>query len=73
MAKRHIMRLELRGPAKKALEDASELHGMTQVALMSRLVEFFASRDLDTQIGMVAQLPGMEAEIQKRILRSLGG
>lgn len=71
MAMRYIMRLELRRDAKKALEEASELHVMTQVALMSRLVEFFASRDLDTQGGMVSRLPGMEGEIAKRILRSI--
>lgn len=70
--KRHIMRLELTGPAKRDLETAAELRGMTQVALMSRLVEFFASRDEKLQTAIVGHFPEeMQGDIAKRVLQSL--
>jgi hypothetical protein len=43
--KRHIMRVELSTPAKKNVEALSDSHGMTQVAMMSRLVDWFAGQD----------------------------
>lgn len=73
MAQRFIMRIELTGPAMKSVQDLSDRHGMTQLAMMSRLVEFFATRDELLQSSMMARLPQeMDAEIQKRLLRSLG-
>ena len=39
MAKRFIMRIELTGGAKQKLGVMSDRHGMTQVAMMSRLLE----------------------------------
>jgi hypothetical protein len=44
MAQRHIMRIELSGPAKQDLSTESEHYGMTQVAIMSRLIEWFAKQ-----------------------------
>jgi len=44
-AKRHIMRIELSGSAKKKHETLSDHHGMTQVAMMSRLVEWMTQQD----------------------------
>lgn len=58
MAKRFIMRIELTGPAKKKLEQVSEQHGMTQVAAMSRLVEFFSSRDERVQAAIIGRFSG---------------
>ncbi|MGA2497675.1 MAG: hypothetical protein ABSH20_08025 [Tepidisphaeraceae bacterium] len=42
MASRIIVRIELTAPAKKAVETLTEKNGMTQVAMLSRLVEWFA-------------------------------
>jgi hypothetical protein len=44
MASRVIVRIELTPPAKKAVETLTEKHGMTQVAMLSRLVEWFAKQ-----------------------------
>jgi hypothetical protein len=44
MASRIIVRIELTPPAKKAVETLTEKHGMTQVAMLSRLVEWFAKQ-----------------------------
>ena len=45
MPKRFIMRIELTGPAKNKLATLSDKHGMTQVAMMSRLVEWYAGQN----------------------------
>ena len=44
MASRIIVRLELTAPAKKTLELMTDKKGMTQVAMLSRLVEWFAKQ-----------------------------
>jgi len=44
MASRIIVRFELKPSAKKALETVTEKKGMTQTALFSRLVEWFAKQ-----------------------------
>jgi hypothetical protein len=41
MASRIIMAVQLTGSAKKAVETLTEKQGMTQVAMLSRLVEWF--------------------------------
>lgn len=72
MAKRFIMRIELTGPAKKDLANLSDRHGMTQVSMMSRLVEFFASQNELLQSAMIGRYPKeMEREIAQVILRKL--
>ena len=44
MASRIIVRIDLTPPAKKAVETLTEKNGMTQVAMLSRLVEWFAQQ-----------------------------
>ncbi len=44
MASRIIVRIELTAPAKKAVETLTGKNGMTQVAMLSRLVEWFAKQ-----------------------------
>ena len=44
MASRIIVRIELTAPAKKAVETLTAKNGMTQVAMLSRLVEWFAKQ-----------------------------
>lgn len=73
MQRRHIMRIELTGPAKKQLESLSDRHGMTQVAMMSRLVEYFATQDELIQSAIVGRYPGeIQRDISKLILRRMG-
>ncbi|HVT89911.1 MAG TPA: hypothetical protein VHD56_13740 [Tepidisphaeraceae bacterium] len=72
MARRFIMRIELTGPSKQKLSTLSDRHGMTQVAMMSRLVEFFASQSELLQSAMIGRYPGeIEADIAKLILKRL--
>lgn len=67
------MRVELTGAAKGKLATLSDRHGMTQVAMMSRLVEFFASRNELLQSAMIGRYPAeIEADIAKLILKRLG-
>lgn len=73
MAKRRfIMRIELDKTAKGKLGALSDRHGMTQVAMMSRLVGFFASQSELLQSAMIGRYPGeIEADIAKLILKRL--
>lgn len=71
-AKRNIMRIELNDTAKKKLATLSEKHGMTQVAMMSRLVDNFADQDGDTQHAMM-QPDFVRGEIAAMLLKRLAG
>lgn len=74
MARRFIMRIELTGAAKNKLSALSDRHGMTQVAMMSRLVEFFAGQNELLQSAMIGRYPGeIEGDIAKLILKRLAG
>ena len=55
MAQRYIMRIELKGTAKQKLSSLSEQHGMTQVAMMSRLIEWFSAQDEPVQSAAMAR------------------
>jgi hypothetical protein len=50
---RAIVRLQLDIQAKKALDDLSERRGMTQIAIMSRMVEWFAAQDEVVQASVL--------------------
>jgi hypothetical protein len=68
------MRIELTGPAKNKLSSLSDKHGMTQVAMMSRLVEYFAGQNELIQSAMIGRYPEeMEPDIARLILRKMGG
>lgn len=72
--RRFIMRIELTGPAKSNLSKLSDHHGMTQVAMMSRLVEFFAKQGDLLQSAMLGRYPGeIEADIATLILEKMKG
>jgi hypothetical protein len=66
------MRIELTGDAKKHLADIADRYGMTQLAVMSRLVEFFVSRDEVVQASIVGRFPPEYSQkIIKRILEGI--
>ncbi|HEY7089769.1 MAG TPA: hypothetical protein VH518_16850 [Tepidisphaeraceae bacterium] len=72
MSKRHIMRIELTGPAKNKLSSLSDRHGMTQVAMMSRLVEWFSRQDDAIQAATIGRYPPeIEGDIAKLILKRM--
>ncbi|MGA2497876.1 MAG: hypothetical protein ABSH20_09050 [Tepidisphaeraceae bacterium] len=72
MASRIIVRIELTPAAKDALNDLTDKAGMTQVALLSRLVEWFAHQSDMIQASVLGQYPSeIEADIAKLIMKKL--
>lgn len=74
MSRRYIMRIELTGASKQKLSTLSDRHGMTQVAMMSRLVEWFAGQPELIQAAVMGRYPGeIEADVAKLILKKMAG
>jgi methyl coenzyme M reductase beta subunit len=72
MASRIIVRIELTPSAKEALNDLTDKAGMTQVALLSRLVEWFSHQSDMIQAAVLGQYPSeIEADIAKMILKRM--
>jgi hypothetical protein len=72
MMKRFIMRIELRGPAKKKLAVLSDRHGMTQVAMMSRLVEWYSAQNEVVQGSLMGHFPKeIEADVARLVLEKI--
>jgi sRNA-binding protein len=72
MTKRNIVRLDLDGQIAGRLDRVTEEFGMTQVTLMSRLVEWFARQDLRTQTEIVMRRPAeSNVETLRRMLRQM--
>lgn len=72
MRKRIIIRLELSQQAKEALEDTCEKNGMTQVAVSSRLVEWFSIQTDMVQAAILGHYPKeLESDIAKLILQRM--
>ncbi|MFI5378790.1 MAG: hypothetical protein ACHRHE_05810 [Tepidisphaerales bacterium] len=72
MASRIIVRIELTSPAKKALETLTDKHGMTQVAMLSRLVEWLANQSPTIQGSVLAQYSAeTQAETAKLIVKQM--
>jgi len=70
MTRRHIMRIELTAAAKQKLAALSDRHGMTQVAMMSRLVEWFANQDELIRPAVMGHYPDdIRTEVAKLILK----
>ena len=74
MRRRVIIRLELRPQAKDALESVCDRNGMTQVAVSSRLVEWFSVQSEMLQAAILGHYPkDIERDIAKLILTRLSG
>jgi hypothetical protein len=72
MRRRVIIRLELTPQAKKALEDVCDHNGMTQVAVSSRLVEWFAQQSDMLQAAILGHYPkDIERDIAELILKRM--
>jgi hypothetical protein len=70
MAKRIIMRIELTASAKDAVQNFADRAGMTQFAITSRLVEWFASQPETIQSAVLGRYPAeIEADIAKMLLK----
>jgi hypothetical protein len=72
MSRRFIMRIELSASAKQKIAMLSERHGMTQVTMMSRMVEWFAEQDQTIQAVVLGCYPGeIESDVAKLILKRM--
>ena len=67
-ARRFIMRIELTKSAKDQLGVLANKHGMTQVALMSRLTEWFAEQSGTIQAAVLGHYP---EEIRRDVARMI--
>ena len=66
------MRIELTPSAKDLLTDLCQRNGMTQVAVMSRITEWFANQDQLIQGAILGHYPvGIESDVAKLILKKL--
>ena len=72
MARRFIIRIELTQSAKGKLNEISDHNGMTQVSVMSRMVEWFASQPELIQAAVLGRYPReIEDDVAKLILRRM--
>jgi hypothetical protein len=71
-AKRAIMRVQLDDVAKDRLDDICKRRGMTQIALMSRLVNWFSQQDDYIQTAVLQSLSeGTMSSLAKTLLKRL--
>jgi methyl coenzyme M reductase beta subunit len=74
MARRFVIRIELTQSAKSKLTDLSDQNGMTQVSIMSRLVEWFTAQPEIIQAAVLGRYPkSVEEDVAKLILRRMAG
>jgi len=74
MESRIILRIELTPRAKSHLNDFCEKAGMTQVATLSRLVEWFANQPDIVQRLIVGHIPKeVQADVARMMLKNLAG
>jgi len=72
MAERIILRIELTPKAKEHLEQLSDRQGMTQVAMLSRVIEWYAHQPEIIQRIIVGHLPPeIEQDVARLVLRQL--
>jgi hypothetical protein len=72
MAARIIVRIELTPEAKSHVNELCKRAGMTQVAMISRMVEWFAGQSDMIQAAVLRQYPAeLEADIAKLIIKRL--
>jgi hypothetical protein len=71
-AKRSILRIQLDRSAKEGLDRVCDQRGMTQIALMSRLVNWFVRQDEVIQISVLGLLsPELGAPLARRLLEQM--
>jgi hypothetical protein len=71
-AKRSIMRIQLDTTAKDRLETICKRRGMTQIAMMTRLVNWFSAQDDYIQTAVLQSLSDASmATLAKTLLKQL--
>jgi len=70
--KRAIVRLQLDMGAKKKLDDLCDKRGMTQITVMSRLVDWFMGQEDVIQTAILSRLaPEALSPLAKKMLEKL--
>jgi predicted transcriptional regulator len=71
-ARRAIMRIQLDSGTKHELDDLCDKRGMTQIAVMSRLVRWFVKQDDTIQAAVLDSLsPESLSRLAKQLLKQL--
>lgn len=66
------MRMELTPEAKEHLNQVSQKRGMTQIAIMSRMVEWFSLQEMGFQSIILGQTEGFDdADVARLILKKM--
>ena len=72
MAKRVVLRIQLDEGAKRALDALCAKRGMTQIAAMSRLVDWFTKQDEVIQMSVLGGLsPAAMRDLARLLLKKL--
>jgi len=72
MPRRFVIRIELTHSAKGKLSELSDRNGMTQVSIMSRLVEWFMAQPDVIQAAVLGRYPHeIEQDVAGMILRRM--
>jgi hypothetical protein len=72
MPRRIVVRIEISPAAKAKLTEVRKQNGMTQVAVMSRLIEWFAAQAPQIQSAIMGHYPSdIQAEVAKLILNKM--
>ena len=72
MSRRIVVRIEVSSAAKEGLAALSQRHGMTQVALTSRLIEWFTGTSELIQAAILGAYPeDIQADVAKLILQRM--
>ena len=72
MSSRIIVRIELTPKARDRLDESRHRAGMTQLSMLSRLVEWFADQPQVVQSAIMGHLPiDIEDDVAKLVLKHL--
>lgn len=72
MADRKVIPISVDGAAKATITRVADKHGMKEIAVASRIYEWFSRQDDVVQKGVLRLLPeGYEAEVTKLALERL--
>lgn len=72
MSKKQVLRIELSPAAKQRLGKLSDQAGMTQIALMSRLVEWMMHQEETIQAAVLGAYPKeISAEVARLLLKRM--
>ncbi len=70
MPRRVIMRIELDQLARNKYTELPDLRGMTQLAITSRLIEWFLEQSVELQAAILGLYPTDKHDLTKAVLKA---